>query len=151
MIALARAHDVLTQEKWEGADLREIIAQAVAPFRAPENDRLHVRGPETRLSPRMALDLAMMLHELATNAVKYGALSNLTGEIDLTWRVDHECTQPHLNLRWAEKGGPRVEPPSRRSFGTRLIERILAQDLDGEARIAFVPTGVVCTIGVPMA
>ncbi|PVE21852.1 histidine kinase [Microvirga sp. KLBC 81] len=150
MIALSRAHDVLTQEKWEGADLRAITAQALAPFRDPENDRFHVRGPSVRLSPRMALDLAMALHELATNAAKYGALSTASGTIDLTWVVDRHCAPPHLKLRWMEKGGPPVEPPSRRGFGTRLIERSLAQDLGGEARIEFAPAGVVCTVDAPV-
>jgi two-component sensor histidine kinase len=151
MIALSRAHDVLTQEKWEGADLHAIVAQALAPFRDPEHNRFHVRGPGLRLSPRLALDLAMALHELAINAVKYGALSNAAGAIDLTWRVDRHGSPPHLKLRWKERGGPPVEPPIRRGFGTRLIERILAQDLGGEARIEFVPAGIVCMVDTPVA
>jgi two-component sensor histidine kinase len=150
MIALSRAHDVLTREKWEGADLHAIVEQALAPFREPTHDRFHVRGPGLRLSPRMALDLAMALHELATNAVKYGALSNAVGAVDLTWTVDHYHTPPRLRLRWKEKCGPPVDPPSRRGFGTRLIERSLAQDLGGEARIEFAPAGVVCTIDTPL-
>ncbi|MBB4039830.1 two-component sensor histidine kinase [Microvirga flocculans] len=150
MIALSRAHDVLTQEKWEGADMRAIVAQALAPFRDPEHDRLHVRGPGVRLSPRIALDLAMALHELATNAVKHGALSGASGRIELVWRVDSQSSPPRLKLRWRELGGPAVEPPRRRGFGTRLIERSLAQDLGGEARIDFAPTGVVCSIDTPV-
>ncbi|MGF9764730.1 sensor histidine kinase [Microvirga sp. 0TCS3.31] len=99
----------------------------------------------------MALDLAMALHELATDAVKYGALSNAIGTVDLTWIVDHYHTPPRLKLRWKEKGGPPVDPPSRRGFGTRLIERSLAQDLGGEATIEFAPDGVVCTVNTPLA
>ncbi|QRM33639.1 sensor histidine kinase [Microvirga sp. VF16] len=151
MIALSRAHDVLTQEKWEGADLHAIVAQALAPFRDPSNDRFHVRGPNVRLSPRMALDLAMALHELGTNAVKYGALSNASGTVDLAWTVDRHGTPPHLKLHWTEKGGPPVEPPRRRGFGTRLIERSLAQDFGGKAQIEFAATGIVCTIDAPVA
>ncbi|WP_457091813.1 sensor histidine kinase [Microvirga sp. P5_D2] len=151
MIALSRAHDVLTQEKWEGADLHAIIDQALAPFRESGNDRFRVWGPALRLSPRMALDLAMALHELATNAVKYGALSNASGTVDLTWEVDVGSTPPRLKLRWQEHGGPPVEAPSRRGFGTRLIERSLAQDLGGEARIEFARTGVICTVDTPIA
>lgn len=151
MIALSRAHDVLTREKWEGADLHAIIDQALTPFREPENDRFHVRGPKLRLSPRMALDLAMALHELATNAVKYGALSNASGTVELTWEVDDGSPPPRLKLRWQERGGPPVEAPGRRGFGTRLIERSLAQDLGGEARIEFEPSGIVCTIDTPVA
>ena len=89
-------------------------------------------------------------HELATNAVKYGALSNETGEVHLSWLVDHTQKPPHLLLRWEEKGGPAVEPPSRKGFGSRLIERSLAQDLDGEARIEYAPTGVTCTVEAPL-
>jgi len=150
MIALSRAHDVLTQEKWEGADLHAIVAQALAPFRESEHDRFRVGGPGVRLSPRMALDLAMALHELGTNALKYGALSDASGVVDLTWRVNHHSTPPHLKLRWAEKGGPPVTPPIRRGFGTRLIERSLAQDLGGEATIEFASTGVICTVDAPL-
>ncbi len=151
MIALSRAHDVLTREKWEGAELRVIVEQALAPFREPEHDRFHVRGPGLRLSPRMALDLALALHELATNAVKYGALSSASGRIDLVWTADRQCTPPRLKLRWTEKDGPPVEPPGRRGFGTRLIERSLAQDMGGQARIEFARTGVVCTVDAPVA
>jgi two-component sensor histidine kinase len=150
MIALSRAHDVLTQEKWEGADLHAIVDQALGPFREPGHDRFRVRGPGVRLSPRMALDLAMAPHELATNAVKYGALSNAVGTVDLTWIVDRHSAPPRLKLRWKEREGPPVEPARRRGFGTRLIERSLAQDLGGEARIEFAPAGVVCTIDTPL-
>jgi len=150
MIALSRAHDVLTQEKWEGAEIHAIVAQVLAPFREPGHDRLHVRGPALRLSPRMALDLAMALHELATNAAKYGALSNPTGAVRLSWRVDRMGPQSRIRLRWSEAGGPSVEPPSRRGFGLRLIERSLARDLGGEARFEFAPTGVICTIDAPV-
>jgi two-component sensor histidine kinase len=121
MIALSRAHDVLTREKWEGADLRAIVDQALAPFRDAAHERFHVRGPGVRLSPRMALDLAMALHELGTNALKYGALSDASGAVDLTWRVDSHVTPPHLKLRWKERDGPPVAPPIRHGFGTRLI------------------------------
>jgi len=145
LIALSRAHDVLTRENWEGADLYEIVEQAVAPYSSQGEDRLHLRGPTVRLSPRMALSLAMMLQELTTNAVKYGALSNSTGEIRITWDVDR-AEPPRLRLRWEESGGPAVRPPTRRGFGSRLIERSLAQDLGSDVRIEFAEAGVVCTV-----
>ena len=109
----------------------------------------HVSGPEVRLPPRMALALAMVLQELATNAVKYGALSNPTGEIRLTWRVEGKAPA-RIHLRSEESGGPPVQAPSRRGFGTRLIERSLAQDLDGDVRIEFAPSGVTCTVDAPI-
>jgi two-component sensor histidine kinase len=98
----------------------------------------------------MALALAIALQELATNAVKYGALSNTSGEIRITWTVDETTAPARLHLRWEETGGPPVEPPTRRGFGTRLIERSLAQELDGDARLEFAPTGVVCTVDAPI-
>jgi two-component sensor histidine kinase len=150
LIALSRAHDVLTRENWQGAYLSEMITQALEPFRSPEDNRFHVDGPEIMLSPRMALDLALALHELATNAVKYGALSNEFGEIHLTWAVDDSGAPPHLKLRWEERGGPPVVQPVRRGFGSRLIERSLAQALQGAVRIDFLPEGVICTVDAPI-
>ena len=99
----------------------------------------------------MALALAMALQELATNAVKYGALSNKDGAIDVSWTVQNGAVPPRLVLSWTEAGGPPVRAPTRRGFGSRLIERSLAQDLDGQVEIAFAPTGVVCTVNAPVA
>jgi two-component sensor histidine kinase len=97
----------------------------------------------------MALAIAMALQELATNAVKYGALSNLDGEVWIDWSVSRE-PERRLHLTWSEAKGPQVEIPRRRGFGTRLIERSLAQDLNGRARIDFSPTGIVCTVDAPL-
>ncbi|MFC1455148.1 PAS domain-containing protein [Microvirga arabica] len=151
LLALSRTHDVLTRENWESAELREIVAQAVEPYRGQGEDRFHLEGTWVRLPPRMALALAMALQELATNAVKYGALSNATGTIRITWRIDGLQSPARLHLRWEESGGPAVVAPTRRGFGTRLIERSLAQDLDGEVQIEFAPTGVVCTVNALIA
>jgi PAS domain S-box-containing protein len=151
LFALSRAHDVLTRENWDGAWLREVVAQAIMPFQNAGHDRIVCQGPEVRLMPNVALALAMALQELATNAVKYGALSNDAGLVEITWQVDPTRDPPHLLLRWEEKAGPPVASPTRRGFGTRLIERSLAQGhLDGEARISFAPAGVVCEIVAPL-
>jgi two-component sensor histidine kinase len=150
LLALSRAHNVLTRENWEGAELREIAAQAVEPYSSRGEDRLHLRGPKVRLPPRMALALAMVLQELATNAVKYGSLSNATGEIRITWQVD-DGAPARLYLHWEESGGPPVQAPTRRGFGTRLIERSLAQDLDGAVRIEFAAAGLTCIVDAPIA
>lgn len=150
LLALSRAHDVLTRENWEGAGLYEIVTQAVAPYRNLREDRVHLAGSDVRLPPRMALALAMALQELATNGVKYGALSNDTGEIRIAWSVERSAEPPRLHLRWEEAGGPRVTPPKRRGFGSRLIERSLAQDLDGTVKITFQPAGVTCTVDAPI-
>jgi PAS domain S-box-containing protein len=146
LIALSRAHDVLTRENWDSANLREIIAQAVEPYSSRGEDRLHLKGPHVRLAPGTALALAMALQELATNAVKYGALSNSVGQIEIAWSVIARDEEQRLHLRWEEVGGPRVTPPTRRGFGTRLIERSLAQDLNGKVAIKFEPAGLLCTI-----
>ncbi|HYF55758.1 MAG TPA: HWE histidine kinase domain-containing protein [Salinarimonas sp.] len=151
LMALSRAHDVLTRENWEGASLREIAAGALAPYRSAGEGRLLVAGPDARLLPRIALALAMAFQELATNAVKYGALSNETGRVRIAWRVaPGEDARPTLFLRWEESGGPSVRAPERRGFGSRLIEQGLARDLDGTVAIAFEPGGVVCTIEAPL-
>jgi PAS domain S-box-containing protein len=150
LLALSRAHDVLTRENWEGAGLREIVEQALAPYASRREGRLQLAGRDVRLAPRMALALAMALQELATNAVKYGALSGDIGEIEIAWKLDRRDGARVLRLRWQEKGGPPVAPPQRRGFGSRLIERSLAQDLDGEVRMEFAPGGVVCTIDAPV-
>jgi two-component sensor histidine kinase len=149
LLALSRAHDVLTRESWDGAVLADVVRQALEPYQVYGESRLHVAGPYVRLTPRMAL--AMALHELATNAVKYGALSTKNGTINVLWTVQNGAAPPRLTLRWVEAGGPAVVAPSRRGFGSRLIERSLAQDLDGEVEIAFAPTGVVCTVDAPVA
>ena len=149
IVALAEAHDLLTRENWEGADLSDLLARLEALHGGPlhaDVGRFVFSGPPVRLSPRMALSLSMALHELATNAVKYGALSVPTGQVRIAWSVAPGPLHPRLTLTWTETGGPSVSPPTRRGFGSRLIERGLASELAGEAHIDFLPSGVVCRI-----
>ena len=150
LIALSRAHDILTRESWEGAVLAEIIGEAVAPHCGPGADRFELDGPKVWLSPKHALALAMGLHELCTNAAKYGALSNDAGRVKIEWFVGGLNGGRELRIRWIEIGGPKVGTPSRRGFGSQLIERGLSQDLGGEVRIDFVPTGVICAISATL-
>jgi PAS domain S-box-containing protein len=151
LFALSRAHNVLTRENWEGALLEDIVADVLEPYHGSDRrSRIHCRGSKVHLVPRMALALSMAVHELATNAAKYGALSNATGEVHLSWMVDHTSTPALLLLRWREKGGPAVAPPSRKGFGSRLIERSLAHDLAAEVRIEYAPTGLVCSVEAPL-
>ena len=149
LFALARAHDVLTRENWEGAELREIIAEVLEPYRRLAGERFEVRGPHLRLSPSMALALAMALHELATNASKYGALSVPRGRVSIRWTLT-SGDSPKLALQWREHHGPSVLPPTRRGFGTRLIERSLASDLGGHVRLIYDPSGVICRVEAPL-
>ncbi len=149
LFALARAHDVLTRENWEGAELREIIMQVLEPYRRLAGERFEIRGPHLRLYPSMALALAMALHELATNASKYGALSVPRGRVSIRWTLT-TGNLPNLSLRWQENHGPSVLPPTRRGFGTKLIERSLASDLGGHVRLNYDPSGVICGIEAPL-
>jgi len=147
ILALSRAHDVLTDEQWAGADLGEIAAQAAAPYRAAAGEeRFQLRGPTVRLPPKTAIAVALAFHELATNAAKYGALSAASGQVDLAWTLSRAAEDQVLRIVWREAGGPRVRPPSRRGFGTRLIERGLATDLRGSVVLEYPPEGVICTI-----
>jgi two-component sensor histidine kinase len=148
--ALALAHDVLTNENWEAANLSEIVAQAVEPYRSQDPQRIHVLGAPARLPPRMGLAIAMALQELATNAVKYGALSSPAGEVRVHWELSSGQGAYHLRMKWEESGGPPVTEPPRRGFGTRLIERTLKQELNGDVRIEFAPAGLVCEFRVPV-
>jgi PAS domain S-box-containing protein len=148
--ALASAHDLLTTENWETASLRQVIDEAGLGCGAAEH-RLRVGGPDVRLQPKTAVLVAMAVHELCTNAVKYGSLSNETGIVGVHWSIAGEAgSGRRLTLVWKEEGGPPVSPPRRRGFGTRLIERGLAADLGGTARIEFLPDGVLCTVDAPL-
>jgi PAS domain S-box-containing protein len=148
LLALSRAHDVLTRQSWQGASLREVVDRALEPFRTG-NDRIRVEGVDVRLSPKQALALSMALHELATNAAKYGALSNDGGRIEVAWRVALDGGA-ELQLTWTESGGPPVVPPARTGFGSRLIQRSLALDLGGATSIEYRPQGLVCVIKTPV-
>ncbi|MBB4226644.1 PAS domain S-box protein [Rhizobium mongolense] len=149
LINLAKAHHVLTRESWASANLAEIIADTVKPHAGGEN-RFHIEGPDLQLTPSAALAFAMALHELCTNAAKYGALSTDNGHVAIVWAMEGEGDERRLILHWAENGGPKVVPPKHKGFGSRLIERALAAELNGEVRVEYPPTGVVCTIDAPM-
>lgn len=146
LMALAWTHDILTRERWAGASLTTILTRTMSPH-GP--GRLALSGPDLRISPKMALALAMGVHELATNAVKYGALSVDGGRVEISWRLDEACDPPMLRLEWRERGGPRVTPPTTRGFGARLLERGLAHELGGDVTIRFLPAGVLCEIVAP--
>ena len=149
LAALSRAHDVLTVESWEGAELRQTASRALEPFTAKES-RVSIDGPDVWLTPKQALAISMTLHELATNATKYGALSNDAGTVQVNWVVAAFDGSGELKLTWTEQGGPPVSPPTRKGFGTRLIQRNLAHDLGGEATIDYLPQGVVSVIRSPI-
>ena len=146
LIALSGAHSILTHENWEGAEIDQIIHGALQPYAEPQ--RTQLEGPRIRLIPKAAVAMAMGMHELATNAAKYGALSNESGTVAAHWSIERAGPGAFamFHLEWHESGGPPVETPKRRGFGSRLIERNLAHDLDGTAQIDYQPEGVVCRI-----
>ncbi|WP_207457754.1 PAS domain S-box protein [Azospirillum sp. SYSU D00513] len=146
LLALSEAHNVLSRENWEGADLRDIVRQAVAPMQDQTGQRFLIEGPGLRLTPKMALSLALALHELCTNAAKYGALTRAGGRVTIRWTVD----EGKLALRWTEEGGPPVEQPRRKGFGTRLVTRGLAHELRASVRLDYPPTGATCSIDVEL-
>lgn len=149
--ALSRSHDLLGREKWDGVALRDLIHEALAPFRGAEGmaERFAIEGENIRLAPKAALALGIAFNELATNAVKYGALSNESGTISISWKIEQKPDQKRLCLHWREKDGPPVTPPTRKGFGSRVIEQGLAHELDGKVSLEYSPGGIVCTIDVP--
>jgi two-component sensor histidine kinase len=145
LVALARAHDVLTRESWDGAELSDIVEGAVAPHESAPGLRVRIDGPRVRLGPKTAVSLAMVMHELATNAVKYGALSAEDGWVEVHWTAQLDKGKTVVWIDWTEHGGPEVTPPSRTGFGTRLITRSLAAEL-GAASLDYRPEGLHCRI-----
>jgi two-component sensor histidine kinase len=142
ILALANVHSLFVETRWIGAELSTIATQELAPYFEQDKTRVQIDGPPVLLEPNAAQAIAVTLHELATNAAKYGALSTPDGQIDLNWV--QEADGP-LALRWREMGGPAVQMPTHRGFGTRVIERVMGQ-LKGKARFDWRAEGLVCEI-----
>jgi two-component system CheB/CheR fusion protein len=147
---LAGTHDLLSQSEWADVGLRSLIERELAPYAKADGTRLEVSGPPVALTPRAAIAFGMVLHELATNSVKYGALSVPEGRLHVSWDAQHRSTPQRLELRWSESGGPVPSDPVKCGFGLEFIERAIQFELDGAAKIAFEKTGLQCTIGVPL-
>ncbi len=144
--ALAEAHNLLSTERWQGSELHDVIRRVLQPYLLTNPARMQMSGPKVPLSPRAAVVLSMIIHEIATNAAKYGALSNDSGTVRLDWEVIEENPERKLRVIWAEAGGPHVVAPVQRGFGSRLIERSARDQLGGEATVDFLPRGVVYTV-----
>ena len=150
LAALAAAHDVLTEQNWESASLHDVVRKTGSGCGADES-RVRVRGPEVRVEPRTAVALGMALHELCTNAVKYGSLSSEAGVVEIGWDlVEDGGTRRMIRLEWREQGGPPVAAPSKRGFGSRMIERALASELGGTVELRFLPEGLHCLVEAPL-
>jgi two-component sensor histidine kinase len=147
LLALGRVHDLLLKTNWTSATLESIVQTAIEPF--DKGARFSVVIPDIDVSPSAVLPLAMILNELCTNAVKYGALSNANGRVAISAAID--ASKERFGFTWVETGGPSVQTPTRASFGTRLIEQGFVGELRGEAHLSFEPSGVVCNLDIPLA
>jgi two-component sensor histidine kinase len=148
LLALANTHTLLSEEHWRSASLRRILAAELSPYgHDGDEPRFTFDGENVSLEPAEALALGMAIHELTTNAAKYGALSTPAGRVDVSWSIDRTGAGPMLRLRWVEKGGPPVKPPTRRGFGLNLLESLA---LGGEVCVEFAPQGLRCAISAPL-
>ncbi|MCB8822566.1 HWE histidine kinase domain-containing protein [Microvirga rosea] len=150
LFALSKTHDVLTRENWEKVNLHDIAEEAMAPYRREQVERFVIDGPALHVPPRIALPLAMALHELSTNAVKYGAFSADSGRVAIHWDLIEGWDEKTLVLQWQETGGPLVRTPTRKGFGSRLIERSLSRELSGKVVLDYRASGLMCTISLPL-
>ena len=148
MIALGRAHDLLMQVSWANASLALTVRGATLPYDSQGAGRFSIQGPDIRISSGAVIALAMTLNELCTNTTKFGALSVPAGRIEIAWAIDDETQRLHLT--WTEKDGPKVHPPTRRSFGTRMMGS-LGQQLNGQVQLDYQPAGFVYVLDVPLS
>jgi PAS domain S-box-containing protein len=152
VLALCSAHDLLSQDGWTGAKLREVVGRELALYVDEESERAVVDGPNVMLQPRVVLALGMVLHELAANAARHGALSTNGGRVEIRWGLvpEERGASQTLQLDWCEAGGPQVSPPDRRGVGLRLIEHTVSRDLNGRLQMDYAPDGLKCRIELPV-
>ena len=143
--ALSRAHAMLSDSRWQGAELTRIIDEELAPYRSNDADKISLIGPKVLLDPTTAQTLALALHELATNAAKYGSLSEAQGHLELRWSIEVDA----LVIDWIERNGPPAPPPLKAGFGTRIIRNSVVHQLEGEVIFDWGPQGLSCTLQVP--
>jgi two-component sensor histidine kinase len=148
LVALGRAHDLLMQVSWSNASLTHTLSGATEPYDSQGARRFHFNGPDIRITSGAVIALAMTLNELCTNTTKFGALSTAAGRVEISWTIDNE--KQRLRLTWTERGGPPVQRPTRRSFGTRMMES-LGQQLNGQVQLSYDPSGFVYFLDVPLS
>jgi PAS domain S-box-containing protein len=147
LVALSNAHEILTRTNWTEASMSQVIRATIAPL---PKERIHISGPEIALEPKLALSMALAVNELGTNALKYGALSNGHGHVDITWSVDETRSPPTLTWQWREVDGPMVAQPTRRGFGSFLIARVLGPDFGGKVQLDYLAEGLQATLVAPL-
>lgn len=145
---LAQAQDLLNSGAGVAAPMREVVERAMRPFTS--GDRVLISGPEIILPPKLATSLSMAIHELGTNAIKYGALSNDGGTVEIAWQTSGDAPDQRFTVVWRERHGPEVQPPTSKGFGSKMIEKVLAAESDGTATMDFQPDGLVCTLSAPL-
>jgi two-component sensor histidine kinase len=138
---------LFVESRWAGAELHHLVTQELLPYSGEREARVRIDGPAVMLEPSRAQTIAISLHELATNAAKYGSLSAADGRVEIAWSL---TADRRLSLRWIESGGPTVTPPTHRGFGTRVMENMIGQ-LRGEVRFDWHAEGLTCEIGMPLA
>ncbi|MBV9557839.1 MAG: sensor histidine kinase, partial [Pseudolabrys sp.] len=148
IMALAEAHNLLTDSNWEGASLRAMVSRVLDPYRGADGARYNFSGDDIRVGPKAAVALVMALNELATNAAKYGALSRPSGHVDIGWTMRGD-SEPGIEVTWRESGGPPVKPPTRQGFGTRLISGLSA-DAAGNVEIDYARDGLIAVFKLPL-
>lgn len=147
---LATSHDLLVHENWHGASLADLARQQLAPFADVGSSRLELEGPEIFVTTEAAQAIGLALHELATNAIKYGSLSAPAGKVRLAWAFDNNTADaPRLRISWVERGGPPVDPPTEKGFGHVVIESVVAQSVNGEVSLEFASEGLTWTLSMP--
>jgi len=149
LVALSRSHDLLNSKNWKSAGLLDLLNDALEPFVDGRAERIMITGENIGFPPQAALALSVAFNELATNAVKYGALSNDSGSILIEWKINPTAEGRRVNLHWLEKDGPLVIPPSRKGFGSRVIEHGLTDELGGTVHLDYQPSGLICTMSIP--
>jgi PAS domain S-box-containing protein len=147
ILALANVHTLFVETRWAGAELHRLVTQELLAYSGEKDARVRIEGPTVMLEPSSAQTTAIALHELATNAAKYGALSASAGHVDISWSL---TADGRLSLRWIESGGPTATPPTHRGFGTRIMENMIGQ-LKGEMRFDWRAEGLMCEIVLPLA
>jgi two-component sensor histidine kinase len=144
--ALAHANSLLARSRWAGTDLRHLVEEVLTPYRVPDERRTRISGPDLVLEPSAAQSMALAVHELATNAVKYGALSASAGRVEIEWS---HPVGGRLAVGWTETGGPPVKPPTRRGFGTGMVQQLMSLQLEGDVQFEWRMEGLVCKIALP--
>jgi two-component sensor histidine kinase len=150
IVSLARTHNLLTEDLWQKAALEELVKTELGPYEDEARNRITIEGPHLELPSEAAVPIGMAIHELTTNAAKHGALSTFGGQVEVRWRVEPGEERPMLHFSWVERGGPRVSTPTRQGFGTRLLQRVLATQLQADVSMNFLEEGLHFSMQMPI-